>query len=118
MLFKTDGSIMSLPARISFAQFGIFMSIIVYLVVRGFIAMLNVGLLWTQVGGFFLIILPLPAVIVLGFTACVISYAFTYLGLWMMDNNYYILGVLTILFSVIIIPGGLAVYSWFGFTVT
>ncbi len=108
---------MSLPARISFAQIGIFVSIIVYIAVRGFFAMLNVGLLWTQVGGFFLIVLPLPAVIVLGFAACVISYAFTYLGLWMMDNNYYILGVTTVLLSVIIIPGGLGVYSWLGFTV-
>jgi hypothetical protein len=117
MLVTQVGSIMSLPARISFAQIGIFVSIIVYLAVRVFIAMLNVGVLWTQVGGFFLIVLPLPAVIVLGFTACVISYAFTYLGLWMMDNDYYIFGVLTIFISVIIIPGGLGVYSWFGFTI-
>jgi hypothetical protein len=35
----------------------------------------------------------------------------------MMDNNLYILGVLTIFLSVIIIPGALAVYSWFGFTI-
>ena len=108
---------MSLPARISFAQIGIFISIIIYLAVRGFFAILNVGLLWTQVGGYFLIVLPLPAVIVLGFAACVISYAFTYLGLWMMDNDYYILGVLTVFLSVIIIPGSLGVYSWFGFTI-
>jgi hypothetical protein len=108
---------MSLPARISFAQIGILVSVIIYIAVRGFFAMLNVGLLWTQVGGFFLIVLPLPAVIVLGFAACVISYAFSYLGLWMMDNDYYILGVVTVFFSVIIIPGGLGVYSWFGFTV-
>ncbi|MFW9956979.1 MAG: hypothetical protein ACFFCT_02820 [Candidatus Odinarchaeota archaeon] len=109
---------MSLPARISFAQIGILVSIIVYISVRGFFAMLNVGLLWTQIGGFFLIVIPLPAVIVLGFTACVVSYAFTYLGLWMMDNNYYLLGVVTVFLSVIIIPGGLGVYSWFGFTIT
>jgi len=108
---------MSLPARISFAQIGIFISIIIYLAVRGFFVILNVGLLWTQVGGYFLIVLPLPAVIVLGFGACVISYAFTYLGLWMMDNDYYILGVLTVFLSVIIIPGSLGVYSWFGFTI-
>ncbi|MFW9910091.1 MAG: hypothetical protein ACFFEF_16160 [Candidatus Thorarchaeota archaeon] len=108
---------MSLPARISFAQLGILVSIIVYIAVRGFFAMLNVGLLWTQVGGFLLIVYPLPAVIVLGFSSCVISYAFSYLGLWIMDNNYYIIGVLTILLSVIIIPGGLGVYSWFGFTI-
>jgi hypothetical protein len=108
---------MSLPARISFAQIGILISIIVYIAVRAFYAMLNVGLLWTQVGGFFLIVLPLPAVVVLGFTACVISYSYSYLGLWMMDNNYYILGVITIFLSVIIIPGVLGAYSWIGFTI-
>jgi len=108
---------MSLPARISFAQLGILVSIIVYIAIRGFFAMLNVGLLWTQVGGFLLIIYPLPAVIVLGFSACVISYSFSYLGLWMMDNSYYIFGVLTIFLSVIIIPGGLGVYSWLAFTI-
>lgn len=108
---------MSIPARISFSQIGIFISIIVYLAVRGFFAILRTGLLWTQVGGFFNIIIPLGPVIVLGFAACVISYAYTYLGLWMMDNNYYLLGEIVILFAVIIIPGALAVYSWFGFTV-
>jgi hypothetical protein len=108
---------MSLPARISFAQIGIFVSIIIYIAVRGFFAMLNVGLLWTQIGGFFLIVLPLPAVIVLGFTACVISYSFSYLGLWMTDNGYYLLGVITVFLAVVIIPGSLGFYSWFAFTV-
>ena len=109
---------MSLPARISFSQIGIFVSIIVYLVVRGFIVLINIGApFWTQVGGFLAVIFPLGPVIVLGFTACVISYAFSYLGLWMMDNNFFILGQITILISVIIIPGALAVYSWFGFPV-
>jgi hypothetical protein len=107
---------MSLPARISFAQIGIIVSIIVYIAVRGFFAMLNVGLLWTQVGGFFLIVLPLPAVIVLGFTACVISYSFSYLGLWLADNGYHLLGVITVFLAVVIIPGSLGVYSWFAFT--
>ncbi|TFG27393.1 hypothetical protein EU527_18610 [Candidatus Thorarchaeota archaeon] len=108
---------MSLPARISFSQIGILVSIIVYLSVRGFFVLLSldIGLLWTQAGGFLLVAIPLLPVIILGFSACVVSYAFSYLGLWMMDNNYYILGVLTIFLAVIIVPGGLAVYSWFGF---
>lgn len=117
MMAKKQGCKVSLPARISFAQIGIMVSIIVYIAVRGFFAILNTGLLWTQIGGFFLIILPLPAVIVLGFASCVVSYAFTYLGLWMMDNDYYILGEITVFLSVILVPGGLGVYSWFGFTV-
>ncbi len=106
---------MSLPARMTFSQIGIFVSIIVYLVVRGFFVVLNIGLLWTQSGGFLAVAFPLAPVIVLGFTACVVSYAFSYLGLWMMDNNLYLLGVITIFLSVIIIPGVLAVYSWFAF---
>ena len=109
---------MTLPARISFSQIGIFVSIFAYLIVRGFFVLINIGgPFWTQVGGYLSVAFPLGPVIVLGFTACVIAYAFSYLGLWMMDNNYYILGVLTIFLSVIIIPGGLAAYSWFGFTV-
>lgn len=108
---------MSLPARVSFSQIGILISIIVYLAVRGFFVIINldIGLLWTQAGGFLLVAFPLIPVIVLGFSACVISYSFSYLGLWLMDNNYYILGILTVFLSVIIIPGGLAVYSWIGF---
>ena len=109
---------MSLPARISFSQIGIFVSIFAYLIVRGFFVLINIGgPFWKQVGGYLRVVFHLGPVIVLGFTACVIAYAFSYLGLWMMDNNYYILGVLTIFLSVIIIPGGLAAYSWFGFTV-
>jgi len=111
------GRTMSLAARISFAQIGILVSIIVYIAVRVFFALINFGLLWTSLGGWWAIILPLPPVIVLGFTACVVSYAFTYLGLWMMDSDYYVLGVITIILSAIVIPGGLGVYSWFGFTV-
>ncbi len=106
---------MSLPARMTFSQIGIFVSIIVYLVVRGFFVVLNIGLLWTQSGGFLAVAFPLAPVIVLGFTACVVSYAFSYLGLWMMDNNLYLIGVITIFLSVIIIPAVLAVYSWFVF---
>ncbi len=108
---------MSLPARISFSQIGILVSIIVFLAVRGFFVLMNlhVGLLWTQAGGYLLIAIPLIPTIILGFTACVISYAFSYFGLWLMDNDYYIIGILTIFLSVIIIPGGLAVYSWFGY---
>lgn len=107
--------LMSLPARISFSQIGIFVSIIAYLVARGAFVVFNIGLLWTQAGGFLAIALPLAPVIVLGFAACVISYSFSYLGLWMMDNNLYILGVVIIFFSVIVIPLGLGVYSWFAF---
>lgn len=117
MHLGTSETVMNLPARISFAQLGILVSIIVYIAVRGFFAILNVGLLWTQVGGFLLLVYPLPAVIVLGFSACAISYAFSYLGLWMMDNDYYAIGALTIFLSVIIIPGGLSAYSWFVFTI-
>jgi len=106
---------MSLSARLTFSQIGIFISIIVYLAVRGFFVVLNIGLLWTQAGGFLSIAFPLVPVIVMGFSACVVSYSFSYLGLWMMDNNLYILGVIIVFLSVIIIPGGLAVYSWFAF---
>ncbi|TFH07712.1 MAG: hypothetical protein E4H14_07885 [Candidatus Thorarchaeota archaeon] len=109
---------MSLPARISFSQIGIFISILVYLVVRGFFVLLTMGgPFWTQVGGYLSVAFPLGPVIVLGFAACVVSYAFSYLGLWMMDKNFFLLGEITILLSVIIIPGALAVYSWFGFTI-
>jgi hypothetical protein len=106
------------PARLTFSQIGIFLSIIVYLMVRGFYVVLRIGgVLWSQAGGYLAIALPLGPVIVLGFAACVISYAFSYLGLWMMDNDLYILGGITVLFSVIVIPGALGVYSWFGFTI-
>ncbi|MBE0526540.1 hypothetical protein E4H12_05015 [Candidatus Thorarchaeota archaeon] len=109
---------MSLPARISFSQIGIFISIIFYLVVRGAFVLVNIGgPFWTQVGGYLSVAFPLAPVIILGFAACVISYAFTYLGLWMMDNDFYIIGEITIFLSVIIIPGALAAYSWLGFTV-
>ena len=83
---------MSLPARISFSQIGIFVSIIVYLVVRGFFVLINIGgPFWTQVGGYLSVAFPLGPVIALGFAACVISYAFSYLGLWMMDKDFFIL---------------------------
>jgi len=45
----------------------------------------------------------------------VISYAFSYLGLWMMDHDLYTLGVVAIFLSVIVIPFGLGVYSWLFF---
>ena len=81
---------MYVPARLTFSQVGIFVSIIVYLVIRGFFVVLRIGgVLWTQAGGYLAIALPLGPVIVLGFAACVISYAFSYLGLWMMDNDLY-----------------------------
>ncbi|MFX1579201.1 MAG: hypothetical protein ACFFBJ_06100 [Promethearchaeota archaeon] len=106
------------PARLTFSQVGIFVSILSYLVVRGFFVVLRIGgVLWSQAGGYLAIALPLGPVIVLGFAACVISYAFSYLGLWMMDNGLYILGAITIFLSSIVIPGGLGVYSWFGFTI-
>jgi len=116
---KRDELKMYVPARLTFSQVGIFVSIIVYLVVRGVFVIWRIGgVLWSQAGGYLAIALPLPPVIILGFTACVISYAFSYLGLWMIDNNLYILGVITIFLSVIIIPGVLGVYSWFGFTIS
>jgi hypothetical protein len=92
-------------------------SIFVYIAVRVFFALINFGLLWTHLGGWWTIILPLPPVIILGFTACVVSYAYAYLGFWMMDNDYYVLGVIIIILSMIVIPVVLGVYSWFGFTV-
>ncbi len=76
---------------------------------------LNIGLLWTQVGGFLSIALPLVPVIVLGFTACVVSYGYSYLGLWFMDHDKYYLGAFLILLGVILVPGGIGVYSWFAF---
>lgn len=86
---------------------------------RGLYVVLRIGgVLWSQAGGYLAIALPLAPVIVLGFAACVISYAFSYLGLWMMDNNLYILGGITIFLSVIVVPIGLGVYSWFGFTIS
>ncbi|MFW9848298.1 MAG: hypothetical protein ACFFF4_04115 [Candidatus Thorarchaeota archaeon] len=106
---------MSLSARLTFSQVGIFISIIVYLVVRGYFVILNIGLLWTQAGGFLSIAFPLSPVIVLGFAACVAAYGYSYLGLWVMDNNQYFLGILLIFLGVILIPGGLGVYSWIAF---
>ncbi|MHA1768242.1 MAG: hypothetical protein ACTSV3_00115 [Candidatus Thorarchaeota archaeon] len=106
---------MSLPARVSFSQIGIFVSIIAYLVARGFFVVMNTGPLWIHAGGFLAIAFPLAPVIVLGFAACVISYAFSYLGLWMMDHDLYTLGVVAIFLSVIVIPFGLGVYSWLFF---
>ncbi len=109
---------MTVPARMQFSHVGIFVSIIVYLAVRGFFVILRIGgVLWSQAGGYLAIALPLAPVIVLGFATCVISYAFSYLGLWMMDNNLYILGVITVFLSVILIPGAIGVYSWFGYTI-
>ena len=106
------------PARLIFSQVGLFVSILSYLVMRGFFVVLRIGgVLWSQAGGYLAIALPLGPVIVLGFAACVISYAFSYLGLWMIDNDQYLLGQIVILLAVIIIPGGLGVYSWFGFTI-
>jgi hypothetical protein len=106
------------PARLIFSQVGLFVSILSYLVVRGFFVVLRIGgVLWSQAGGYLAIALPLGPVIVLGFAACVISYAFSYLGLWMIDNDQYLLGQIVILLAVIIIPGALGVYSWFGFTI-
>ena len=109
---------MTVPARLQFSHVGIFVSIIVYLAVRGFFVILRIGgVLWSQAGGYLAIALPLAPVIVLGFATCVISYAFSYLGLWMMDNNQSILGVITVFLSVIVIPGVIGVYSWFGYTI-
>ncbi|MFW9909657.1 MAG: hypothetical protein ACFFEF_13885 [Candidatus Thorarchaeota archaeon] len=106
---------MSLSAKLTFSQIGILVSIIVYLAVRGFFVILNIGLLWTQAGGFLSIAFPLIPVIVLGFAACVVAYGYSYLGLWFMDHNQYLLGVFFILLGVILVPGGIGVYSWFAF---
>lgn len=108
---------MSLSARLTFSQIGLLISILVYLIVRGLFVVINIGLLWTTAGGYFAIAFPLIPVIVLGFTACVISYSYSYLGLWLMDKNQHIIGALVIFLSVIIAPGALGVYSWFFFPV-
>lgn len=76
---------------------------------------LDIGILWTTVGGFLAIGIPLPSTAVLGFTACVVSYGYSYLGLWLMDNELHYLGLITILLAVIVIPGFLGAYSWFAF---
>ncbi len=106
---------MSLSARLTFSQIGLLVSIIVYLAVRGFFVILDIGILWTTVGGFLAIGIPLPSTAVLGFAACVVSYGYSYLGLWLMDNELHYLGMITILLAVIIIPGVLGAYSWFAF---
>ncbi len=103
---------MSLSARLTFSQVGLIISILDYLVVRGFFVILNIGLLWTHAGGFLAVAFPLLPVIVLGFTACVISYGYSYLGLWLIDHNQHYLGLVTIFFGVLLMPGILAVYSW------
>ncbi|MGQ4870810.1 MAG: hypothetical protein ACP6IT_03105 [Candidatus Thorarchaeota archaeon] len=103
---------MSLSARLTFSQVGLFVSIIVYLAVRGFFVILNMGFLWTHAGGFLSIAFPLAPVIVLGFTACVVSYGYSYLGLWLTDHGQPIIGLILIFVGVILMPGALAVYSW------
>ncbi|MHA2209396.1 MAG: hypothetical protein ACXABV_09520 [Candidatus Thorarchaeota archaeon] len=104
-----------LSARLTFSQIGLFVAIIVYLAVRGFFVILNIGILWTTVGGFLAIAIPLFSTIVLGFAACVIAYGYSYLGLWLMDRNQHILGMITIFLSVIILPGLLGAYSYLAF---
>ncbi len=106
---------MSLSARLTFSQVGLFITILDYLIVRGAFVVLTYGLLWTSPGAFLAIALPLPAVIVMGFTACVISYAYTYLGLWMMDHDLYIPGAIIVFLAVLVAPAILAAYSWLAF---
>lgn len=104
-----------LSARLTFSQIGLFVAIIVYLAVRGFFVIINIGLLWTTVGGFLAIAIPPLSTILLGFTACVIAYGYSYLGLWLMDKNQHLLGMIIIFFSVIFMPGLLGVYSYLAF---
>ncbi|MEM4736143.1 MAG: hypothetical protein QXS20_10555 [Candidatus Thorarchaeota archaeon] len=106
---------MSLSARLTFSQVGLLVSIIVFLVVRGGAVVLTGGLLWTQPGSFFSIALPLHVVIVFGFTSCVVSYGYSYLGLWLMDHDRYLIGLLCIGVGVLILPAVLAAYSWLNF---
>ncbi len=107
---------MSLSPRLTFSQVGIFVSAIVYLAVRVALVMLSInGPLWIVESGWLAIALPIIPVIVMGFTTCCVAYAYSYVGLWMMDNDLYLPGVITILLSVIIAPGIFAAYSWFGF---
>ncbi len=108
---------MSLSARLTFSQIGIAISIIDYLVVRGFFVVMTGGLLWTQPGSILFIALPLGPVIALGFTACAASYGYSYLGLWLMDHNQEIMGAITTFVGVIVVPAALATYSWFFFPV-
>lgn len=106
---------MSVSAKLTFSQIGIIVAILSYLVVRGGFVVFNIGLLWTTPGGYLAIALPLLPVIILGFTACVISYSYSYLGLWMMDHNLYIPGSITVFLATIIVPGALAAYGWIAF---
>ncbi|NWF96250.1 MAG: hypothetical protein HXY34_08905 [Candidatus Thorarchaeota archaeon] len=99
----------------TFSQVGLFVSILDYLVVRGLFVVFTRGPLWTQPGSYLAIAFPLPVVIVFGFTACVVSYGYSYLGLWLLDHDAHTLGVLAIIAGVLVIPGALAAYSWLGF---
>ncbi len=104
-----------LSARLTFSQIGLFVAIIVYLAVRGFFVIINIGLLWTTVGGFLAIAIPFFSTVFLGFVSCVIAYGYSYLGLWLMDKNQHVLGMITIFLSVIILPGILGAYSYLAF---
>ncbi|MFW9802241.1 MAG: hypothetical protein ACFFFC_06300 [Candidatus Thorarchaeota archaeon] len=104
-----------LSARLTFSQIGLFIAIIIYLAVRGFFVILNIGILWTTVGGFLAIAIPPLSTIVMGFTACVIAYGYSYLGLWLMDKNQHLLGLITIFMGVIFLPGLLGAYSYLAF---
>jgi hypothetical protein len=106
---------MSLSARLTFSQAGLVFSIVEFLVVRGAAVVLTGGLLWTQPGSYISVALPPHVVIAFGFTACVISYGYSYLGLWLMDREKHWFGLLTIVSGVIVMPGVLAAYSWIFF---
>lgn len=110
-------STMSISARLTFSQVGLLVSIFVYLIVRGFFVVLNIGFLWTQAGGFLSIAFPIIPTMVLGFAGCVVSYGYSYLGLWLMDQEQFLLGAISMFGGVILVPGGLAAYSWFFFPV-
>lgn len=109
------GLFMSLSARLTFSQVGLFFSIIVFLVVRGAFVVLTGGFLWTQPGSYLMIAIPLQVVIFFGFGACVVSYGYSYLGLWLLDHGQHLLGLILIVAGVILIPGVLAAYSWVAF---
>ncbi len=113
-----SGLLMSLSARLTFSQVGLFFSILVFLVVRGAFVVLTGGFLWTQPGSYLLIAVPLHVVIFFGFGACVVSYGYSYLGLWLLDHGQHLLGLFIIVAGVIVIPGVLAAYSWVSFGLT
>ncbi len=104
---------MAVPARIQLSWAAIFIGILVFLAVKVGIILLQIGgPLWTiPGGGLMLVLFPIVPLIVFGFLVSVIVYGYSYFALWLLDQGYFILGILVLFISVIIIPGALGVIS-------